>query len=196
MTDSTKTTNGQANVSFDPTTGIATVALAMTGRANKLGLAFGETLHQGLTWAWACDGLKGIILTSAHKEFCVGGDLDALYRERDQAAMMERLRDLHKLFRAMETSKVPIVAAINGSALGGGYELAMACHHRIVLADDRVRVGLPECLLGLFPGGGGTQRLPRLIGIQGALDIILQGKTLHPTKAKALGLVHDTAATP
>ncbi|MBL4688987.1 MAG: enoyl-CoA hydratase/isomerase family protein [Nannocystaceae bacterium] len=195
MTDMTKTNNGQAVLSFDADTGVATVAMAMEGTANKLGDTFGETLHQGMQWALGHDGIKGVILTSNHKDFCVGGDLDGLYRQRDRAQMMARLTDLHALLRMIETAKVPVVAALTGSALGGGYELAMACHHRVALSEDRVRVGLPETLLGLFPGGGGTQRLPRLIGIQGALDIILQGKTLHPTKAKALGLIDATAET-
>ncbi|MEM6993250.1 MAG: 3-hydroxyacyl-CoA dehydrogenase NAD-binding domain-containing protein [Myxococcota bacterium] len=191
----TKTENGQANLHFNADNGVATIELAMEGKANKLGDTFGETLHQGVQWALGHDGVKGVILTSAHKDFCVGGDLDGLYRQRDAAAMMQRLTELHALLRAIETAKVPVVAALTGSALGGGYELAMACHHRIALLEDRVRIGLPETLLGLFPGGGGTQRLPRLIGIQGALDIILQGKTLHPKKAKSLGLIDATADT-
>lgn len=193
MTD--KTDNGYANLAFDAGTGIAFVELAMEGRANKLNDDFGITLQQGMAWAWAQEGVKGVIISSAHKDFCVGGDLDRLYAERDPAAMMERLDGLHKLLRAIETSKVPVVAALTGSALGGGYELALACHYRVALGEDRVRVGLPEALLGLFPGGGGTQRLPRLIGLQGALDIILQGKTLHPNKAKGLGMINEVADT-
>lgn len=196
MTETQKTANGQANLSFDGSDGVAIVELAMEGKANKLNDSFGETLHQGMEWAWAQTDVKGVVITSAHKDFCVGGDLDRLYRERDAATMMERLRGLQRLFRAIEASKVPVVAAMNGSALGGGYELALACHHRVALDAGRVRVGLPETLLGLFPGGGGTQRLPRLIGIQGALDVILQGKTLHPTKAKGLGMIDATASSP
>lgn len=195
MTDTTKTDNGQANLSFDAATGIATVELAMDGRANKLNADFGITLEQGLKWAWAHEGTKGIIISSAHKDFCVGGDLDGLYRERDAASLLDRLASWHALTRAIEGSKVPVVAALTGSALGGGYELALACHHRIALDKPRVKIGLPETMLGLFPGGGGTQRLPRLIGLQGALDIILQGKMMRASKARANGLIDAVAPT-
>ncbi len=188
------TDNGQATLAFDAQTGIATLTLQMQGRANKINDHFGETLLQALTWAQQQQDLRGIVLASAHKDFCVGADLDGLFAQRDPAAMMERLRGLGGLFRRIEQSAVPVVAAIAGSALGGGYELAMACHHRIAVDDPRISLGLPEVSLGVIPGAGGTQRLPRLIGIQSALEHILQAKIVRAPKAKKVGLVDALVA--
>jgi len=101
------------------------------------------------------------------------------------------LAPIHALMRAIETGGKPWIAAINGSALGGGFELALACHHRLMLDDAALRVGLPEVADGLIPGGGGTQRLPRLIGIPAALPQLLQAKTVAPKDALAAGLVDE-----
>ena len=89
----------------------------------------------------------------------------------------------------LETCGKPIVAAINGTALGGGLEVTLACHHRIASDNPKTQIGLPEAKVGLLPGGGGTQRLPRLIGMAGALPLILEGKALSPEKAAAVGIV-------
>ena len=188
-----KTPNGFAQLQFDESTGVATLTLVMEGRANKINDDFGVTLQQALAWAQSKETLAGIILASGHKDFCVGADIDRLYSERDPAQLMQRLRDLNGLYRTIETMGVPVVAALTGSALGGGYELALACHHRIALDDARVQLGLPEVSLGVLPGAGGTQRLPRLIGIQGALELIAQGKIVRAPKAKGLGLVDALA---
>ncbi len=189
----TKTANGQAALELDPQ-GVATITLQMEGRANKINDTFGETLQQALTWAGAQPGLRGIIIASGHQDFCVGADLDRLFRERDPAALLARLRELGALFRQLELSEVPVVAAVTGSALGGGYELALACHRRIAVDDPRVQIGLPEVSLGVIPGAGGTQRLPRLIGIQGALEHIVQAKIQRAPKAAKVGLVDQLAA--
>ncbi|MBC8070519.1 MAG: enoyl-CoA hydratase/isomerase family protein, partial [Deltaproteobacteria bacterium] len=149
-----------------------------------------------LAWAKAREGLRGIVIASGHKDFCDGADIDRLYKERDAATMMQRLKQLNGLYRAIETGGVPVVAALTGSALGGGYELALACHRRIALDDARVQVGLPEVNLGVMPGAGGTQRLPRLIGIQAALEHIAQGKIVRAPKAIKVGMVDELAATP
>ncbi|MBC8073726.1 MAG: enoyl-CoA hydratase/isomerase family protein, partial [Deltaproteobacteria bacterium] len=147
---STETTkNGQATLAFDAGTGVATITLAMEGKVNKINDDFGATLQDALAWAKAREGLRGIVIASGHKDFCVGADIDRLYKERDAATMMERLKQLNGLYRAIETSGVPVVAALTGSALGGGYELALACHRRIALDDARVQVGLPEVNLGV-----------------------------------------------
>ncbi|MCA9649984.1 MAG: enoyl-CoA hydratase/isomerase family protein [Myxococcales bacterium] len=187
----TTTDNGQAALSFDPAAGIATITLRMAGRANKINDDFGLTLQQGLDWAEGQEGLRGLVLASGHKDFCVGADIDRLYRERDPASLMGRLRELSGLLRRLEKLPVPTVAALTGSALGGGYELAMACKRRIALEDPRVQLGLPEVSLGVIPGAGGTQRLPRLIGIQAALEHILQGKIVRAPQAKKVGLVDE-----
>jgi len=184
----TTTENQTVRLDFDAQTNVATLTLAMP-KVNRIDTAFGIGLQQALDWAAAQDGLAGIILATAHDDFCVGADLDSLYPERDAKALLERVAHLGALYRRLETLGVPVVAALTGSALGGGYELALACHHRVALDDARIQVGLPEVTLGVLPGAGGTQRLPRLIGIQAALDIILQGKVLRAPKAKAAGLV-------
>lgn len=190
----TSTDNGQAALSLDPTSGIATVTLRMEGRANKINDDFGLTLLQALDWVEAQEGLRGLIVVSGHKDFCVGADIDRLYQERDAADLMERLRQLGGLLRRLERLPVPVVAALTGSALGGGYELALACTRRIAIDDPRIQLGLPEVSLGVIPGAGGTQRLPRLIGIQAALEHILQGKIVRAPKAKKVGLVDELAA--
>jgi 3-hydroxyacyl-CoA dehydrogenase / enoyl-CoA hydratase / 3-hydroxybutyryl-CoA epimerase len=187
------TDNGFAILDFDPDSRVATITLKMEGRANKVNDDFGLTLQQALDWAGAQENLAGIILASGHKDFCVGADLERLYRERDPENMMARLRDLHGLYRRIETLGVPVVAALTGSALGGGYELALACHHRIALDDARIQLGLPEVSLGVLPGAGGTQRLPRMIGMQAALEHIAQGKIVRAPKAKGVGLVDALA---
>jgi 3-hydroxyacyl-CoA dehydrogenase / enoyl-CoA hydratase / 3-hydroxybutyryl-CoA epimerase len=180
----TKTKNGAVELSFTREDGIATLTLKMSGKVNKINDEFGEGFREAVAWALDQQGLQGIIITSGHKDFCVGADIDMLYGERDPAAFYQRLKALHSGLRKVETCKKPVVAVINGSALGGGCELALACHHRIALNDPRIRIGLPEVMLGLIPGGGGTQRLPRMIGYQAAADIILQGKQLRAPKAK------------
>jgi len=169
--------------------GIATLTLAMEGSANKLDRTLAEGLHDALTWAKAQAGLKGIILTSAHKNFCVGADIDSLVPMVDPAQVFAYVKDLNALFRGYETAGVPVVCAFAGSALGGGYELALACHRRIVVDDPSAQVGLPEVSLGVIPGAGGTQRLPRLIGIQKALEHVSQGQPVRVPKAAQLGMV-------
>lgn len=191
----TTTENNTVRLQFDTTTQVATLTLAMP-KVNRIDATFGVGLSQALEWAEAQDGLAGIIIETAHRDFCVGADLDTLFPERDARALLERVQHLAALYRRLETMGVPVVASLTGSALGGGYELALACHHRIALDDARVQVGLPEVTLGVLPGAGGTQRLPRLIGIQAALDIILQGKILRAPKAKKAGLVDALASDP
>lgn len=175
---------------------IATLTLEMAGRANKINAAFGTGLKQGLEWALEQGDLKGIILATGHKDFCVGADLDVLYAERDPRVIFEGCRALQDLFRQIETCGVPVVCALTGSALGGGYELALACHYRIALDSPKVQVGLPEVLLGVIPGAGGTQRLPRMLGYQVALEHILQGKIVRAPKALKVGMVDALADTP
>ena len=137
--------------------------------------------------------VKGIIIASAKPDFIVGADLTMLLAAKNltKAQFLERVYRLQGIFREMETGGKPIVAAINGTAVGGGFELAMACHARVAADDPVLRVGLPECSLGLLPGAGGTQRMPRLIGAREAIGLITQGKTVPATKALELGLITE-----
>ena len=140
--------------------------------------------------------LQGIIFRSAKQTFFAGGDLDELIQTQPEQAteffnMVEKLK---ANLRTIETLGVPVVAAINGTALGGGWELALGCHYRIAINDPKTKFGLPEVTLGLLPGGGGIVRMVRLLGLQNALPFLLEGKQFGVDKAKSLGLVHDTAA--
>jgi 3-hydroxyacyl-CoA dehydrogenase/enoyl-CoA hydratase/3-hydroxybutyryl-CoA epimerase len=188
MTETHK--NAALECEFDGETGIATLTLAMP-KVNIINDAFGEGLRDAFEWARARTGLKGIILTSAHRDFCAGADIDGIYRMRDPAKVFALTSQVSKLYRWIETTPVPVVAALNGTALGGGFELALACHRRIAIDDPKLKVGLPEVQLGLLPGAGGTQRLPRLIGIQAAAEAILQGQEFRAPKAKQAGLVDE-----
>ena len=117
---------------------IATLTLEMAGRANKINAAFGTGLKQGLEWALEQGELKGIILATGHKDFCVGADLDVLYAERDPRVIFEGCRALQDLFRQIETCGVPVACALTGSALGGGYELALVGVVVVALRDRDV----------------------------------------------------------
>lgn len=140
--------------------------------------------------------LRGVIVTSAKKTFFAGGDLRELIKatpadaQRVFDAGMAVKRDL----RRIETLGVPVVAAINGAALGGGYEIALACHHRVALDAPGTKIGLPEVTLGLLPGGGGVTRTVRLLGITDALlKVLLQGTQYTPRRALDAGLIHEVA---
>ena len=186
-------TNGLGRLVIDDD-GIATATLQMEGRVNKID----ETFIRGFTaWVEALkghEGLAGVVITSGHKDFAVGADIDMIYAARDPKELLEGVGLLGKAYRELETLGVPVVAAITGSALGGGYELALACHHRIAIDDARAKIGLPEVALGVLPGAGGTQRLPRLIGLQPALEVVVQAQQIRAPKAKAKGLVDDLQA--
>ncbi len=173
--------------------GVVTLTLTLPGKVNKVGEDFGHAMPSALDEALAIEGLKGIILASGHKDFCVGADIDILFAERDPAVIAGACRDLNALYRRIETCGVPVVAALTGTALGGGYELALACHHRIALDDGRIQLGLPEVMLGVIPGAGGTQRLPYLIGLQASLEHIASASPVRSTRAKKLGMVDALA---
>ena len=117
------------------------------------------------------DTLKGVVITSAKSTFFAGGNLQMLAKiQPSQAAeVFEAIEEVKRQLRSLETLGVPVVAAINGSALGGGLEIALACHHRIVADDNRIELGVPEVTLGLLPGGGGVTRL---LGLRGLLDTL------------------------
>ena len=154
--------------------------------------------EEALNKAYADEAVKGIIITSDKPEFVAGADLKMILRNNDQppAEMLKVSMELNRIFRKMETTGKPIVAAINGTALGGGYEICLACHHRIALQNPKTQIGLVEVTIGLLPGGGGTQRLPRMIGMLAALPLLVEGKKLNVPDALITGLVDDVAETP
>ena len=144
------------------------------------------------------ENITGVVLTSAKKTFFAGGDLNDLKTvTREQAAeFAEGIREVKGQLRRLETLGKPVVAAINGAALGGGLEIALGTHHRVVVDDPKAVVGFPEVQLGLLPGGGGVVRSVRMLGIVDALmQLLLQGQRLRPAKAKDLGIVDEVVAT-
>ncbi|WP_374303342.1 3-hydroxyacyl-CoA dehydrogenase NAD-binding domain-containing protein [Ferrovibrio sp.] len=139
--------------------------------------------------------VKGVIVTSAKNDFVAGADLVNLLKEsKDAAKALQNSFALQKLFRDIEKAGKPFVAAINGTALGGGYEICLACHRRIAADNPKALIGLPEASIGLLPGAGGTQRLPRMIGVSKALPMILESKKVDPKAALALGMVDEVVA--
>lgn len=175
--------------------GIVTLTLdQVDSRANILGDVLQKALDDSLTKLEAVENLRGVIITSAKKDFLAGADIDKMFAMTDPQEAAATADQFKAWARRLETLGKPVVAALNGTALGGGYELALACHHRIALDNPRIKIGLPEVSLGLLPGGGGTQRLPRLIGIQEALGLMLQGTQLNPQAAMKAGMI-DALAT-
>jgi 3-hydroxyacyl-CoA dehydrogenase/enoyl-CoA hydratase/3-hydroxybutyryl-CoA epimerase len=140
--------------------------------------------------------LRGVILTSAKKTFLAGGDLEYIFQVENAEEIFAAAEGMKKFLRDLESPGVPVVAAINGSAIGAGFEVALACHHRIALDDPKIAVGLPEVEIGLIPAGGSIVRLMWLLGIEKAFPILTGGKRYHPNAALHAGILDELAATP
>ncbi|GAA3378356.1 3-hydroxyacyl-CoA dehydrogenase NAD-binding domain-containing protein [Streptomyces sannanensis] len=182
-------------------TGVVTLVLDDPNQsANTMNQAFKDSIASIADRVEAeKDSIRGIIFTSAKKTFFAGGDLKEMIRLRPEQAQLafDTGTGIKSSLRRIETLGKPVVAAINGAALGGGYEIALACHHRIALDAPGSRIGLPEVTLGLLPAGGGVTRTVRLMGITDALlKVLLQGNRYNPRRALENGLVHEIAATP
>lgn len=197
-TNSVDAINALKNFSAQSDNGIITVTIDQTERKmNVIGEGFNEAFAT-ITDTFINDqDAKGLILTSGKSTFVVGADIDQLATIETAEQAFDLVEDLKTSLRKLETSGKPVVAAITGTALGGGLELALACHYRIAIDSPKTssttKLGLPEVKLGLLPGGGGTQRLPRLIGIQKALELMTQGKELRPQQALEIGFIDDVA---
>ena len=173
--------------------GIAILTMDVPGESvNTLQAKFAEEITELLNEIKNDRDIKGMVVISGKKDsFIAGADikmLDACNTAEDARALSKQG---HEVFAEIENLSFPVVAAIHGSCLGGGLELAMACHMRICSDSAKTMLGLPEVMLGLLPGSGGTQRLPRLVGIASALDMMLTGKQLRPKQALKQGLVHN-----
>ncbi|WP_199550483.1 3-hydroxyacyl-CoA dehydrogenase NAD-binding domain-containing protein [Streptomyces sp. N35] len=181
-------------------TGIVTLVLDDPDQsANTMNQAFKDSIAAIADRAEAeRDSIRGIIYTSAKKTFFAGGDLKDMMKAgpEDAQAVFETGTGIKSSLRRIETLGKPVVAAINGAALGGGYEIALASHHRIALDAPGSKIGLPEVTLGLLPAGGGVTRTVRLMGIADALlKVLLQGTQYSPKRALDNGLVHEVVAT-
>ena len=169
--------------------GILVATMDLPGRPMNV---VADALMEGIAAAaakLADPAVKGLILTSGKADFCAGGDLDRMSKWTTAEEPFEASMAMKKVLRQLELQGKPVVAAINGHALGGGLEIALGCHARIVIDDPKLKLGQPEVKLGLLPGGGGTQRLPRLVGVQQAMQICAEGNDIAPAKALGMGLI-------
>lgn len=175
--------------------GIVTITFdASEKSANTMTPAWLRDINAAIERLRAETGLRGVVLTSAKKTFFAGGDLELILADDRSAEELFAYVEANKApFRALERLPVPIVAAINGAALGGGFELCLACNRRIIVNDPKAVVGLPEVTLGLLPGAGGVVRLTALLGLGAALPLLLEGTQLKPRDALEAGLVDEIA---
>ena len=172
---------------------IGVITMDIAGESmNVLKAAFADEISQLLSEIKANSQLKGLVFISGKPDsFIAGADISMLdgCKTAEEAQAIGRMGQ--QMFDQLEQLPIPLVAAIHGPCLGGGLELALACHARVATSDSKTVLGLPEVQLGLLPGSGGTQRLPKLVGLQKALDMILTGKQLRAAQAKKAGLVDD-----
>ena len=179
--------------------GVAVLTIDAPGRPqNVFTPEFAADLDAAVTRIAGDPAVKGAVVTSGKASgFMAGADLKDLVGAYERgitaAEAAEWVLAASRLYRRLETCGKPVAAAINGLALGGGFELCLACHHRVLADAPGAVVGLPEVTVGLLPGGGGTQRLPRLIGVEAALPLLLDGTRLKPADALKLGLVNELA---
>jgi 3-hydroxyacyl-CoA dehydrogenase/enoyl-CoA hydratase/3-hydroxybutyryl-CoA epimerase len=178
--------------------GVATCFLDVPGEpVNTLSPQVGNELSELLRTLTQDPAVQAIVLASAKKEgFIAGAKIDMIQGVKSAAEAEGMARAAQMGFDELERMSKPVVAAIHGACLGGGLELALACRWRVATNDKKTQLGLPEVQLGLIPGAGGTQRLPRLIGIAAALDLILAGKTVKAKKALKLGVVDEVVPGP
>jgi 3-hydroxyacyl-CoA dehydrogenase/enoyl-CoA hydratase/3-hydroxybutyryl-CoA epimerase len=170
-----------------------------SGSANVMNETYIESMGKAVDRLLAeKDSITGVVITSAKKTFFAGGDLTAMIKAgpEDAGQFFDTVETVKKQLRTLETLGKPVVAAINGAALGGGLEIALACHQRIAADVKGSQIGLPEVTLGLLPGGGGITRTVRMLGIQNAfVTVLAQGTRFKPAKAKEIGLVDEVLPT-
>ena len=180
--------------------GIALITFDVPGRSmNTLTSGVMKEIPEWVERIKTDDAIKGAVLTSGKASgFCAGADLGDMAGGMLAGGSLQDAYDagwkLNGALRALETCGKPVAAAINGLALGGGLELTLACHYRVVADDSKIQLGLPEIKVGLFPGGGGTQRLTRLIGVQAAMTAMSAGSSWRPSDARGAGVVHEVVA--
>ena len=201
----TSTTDAQTAVRYDKDAdGIVTLTLDdPTASANTMNELYQRSMRAAVDrlydeLAADPDSVTGVVVTSAKKTFFAGGNLSLMVQARPEDAprIFAEVESMKSDLRRLEKLPKPVVAAINGAALGGGFEITLACQHRILLDDPKAEVGLPEASLGLLPGGGGVTRVTRMLGLQSALmDVLLQGTRFKPADALKKRLVHELVAT-
>src|SRR3954453_13367252 len=185
--------------------GIALVTWDIPGRSmNVLDETSVNELEEIVKQTTADAAIRGVVITSSKEAFCAGADLSMLegmshtyaelLKQKGETAanrvLFDQSRRFSQVFRAIETCGKPWAAAINGLALGGGFEITLSCHYRVAAENPKTRLGLPEIKVGLFPGAGGTQRVPRIVSPQDAMQLLLKGEAINLARAKALNLIH------
>ncbi len=160
--------------------------------ANLMDLAFADDFANA-TMLLINDKINGVIIRSTKSTFFAGGDINMLFAatSADVNKVMDLCTSLKSSMRSIETCGKPVVACISGAAMGGGWEIALSAHHRLVVNSKKIKMGLPEVTLGLLPGGGGIVRMVRLLGLQQAMPYLIQGKSFSPEDALKLGLVDE-----
>lgn len=173
---------------------IVTLTIDMEGRSmNVINEEYGAAMVTVLAKLFAEPEVAGVIVTSGKDSFVAGADIEMLWRLQTAEQAYNAVEDFKKHLRKLETWGKPTVAAMTGTALGGGLEIALACHHRICLNNPKAKLGLPEVKLGILPAGGGVTRLVRILGLQAAFPYLAEGKEISPEKAQAEGIIHELA---
>lgn len=186
---------GQFHYSKD-SDNIVTISMDMTGPVNAMNDEYEKLMGETIDRLEAeKDSIKGVILTSSKSTFFAGGDLKSLVAVTEETVgdFFNTNMEIKSMLRRMEQLERPVVAAINGAALGGGFEICLACHHRIALDSPSVQIGLPEVTLGLLPGGGGVVRLTSKLGAEKAFPFLMQGKKLRPAQALEKDFIEELA---
>lgn len=175
---------------------IVVLTMDMQGQsANTMNQNYQQAMDACLDRLEKEDKLAGVVITSAKKTFFAGGDLNDLIKVGPESAeaFMQGTMQVKRQLRRIEKLKAPVVAAINGAALGGGFEICLACNHRIAINNPKTKIGLPEVTLGLLPGAGGVVRMTRMLGLEAAAPFLMEGKQVNPEAAKTARLIDDLA---
>ncbi|MCU0694064.1 MAG: enoyl-CoA hydratase-related protein, partial [Polyangiaceae bacterium] len=188
MSDSKKTLSFEVRPD-----GVAVITFDVPGEpVNTLQASFADEFEEIVTKLDGDPAVKAAVIKSGKPDtWIAGANIDMLSACTTAADAEALSRTGHRGYRRLEELEKPVVAAIHGAALGGGFELALACHARVLSDDNKTVLGLPEVQLGLLPGGNGLQRLARIVGLQAALDFGLTGKNMRPAKAKKLGVANE-----
>lgn len=177
--------------------GIVVITMNMQGSVNTMNPEYPQLMRESVEKLEAESQLTGVVFASAKQTFFAGADLKQLIsvEKGDEEKFRQEVDAVKAVFRRLEKLPVPVVAAINGSALGGGYEICLSCNYRIAWNHRSVKVGLPEVTLGLLPGAGGVVKLTYLLGLEKAIPYLLEGKQVTPEKAVQAGFIHETVET-
>ncbi|NHN39019.1 3-hydroxyacyl-CoA dehydrogenase [Pseudomaricurvus alcaniphilus] len=177
---------------------IVTITMDMDGPVNAMNTAYRQLMGDAVSRLEAEQDLRGVVIASAKKTFFAGGDLNEILtiQPGDKVAFQSNIEITKNDLRRLERLPVPVVAAINGAAMGGGCEITLACNYRVMLDQPGVMIALPEVTLGLLPGAGGIVRTVHMLGLQHALPLLLKGTRLKPRQALEAGLVNELVAEP